>query len=195
MKEIAIVSKSLIVNELLKLIFKQRDEKINFIDIEAIDELSESIVIVDDSIDDLENTLIFLQENSNAIILLGDGSYETEAIVSKPFLQQDIEDAIENIQPQQQTTQELKTNVLDPDEIAHIKALMALDDDTDYEDDEEEELTPFEMLQESDSFKIKGKDAKELLYELTRFKTKELKSLLRGAKVTLKVTFKKSEDE
>lgn len=195
MKEIAIVSKSLIVNELLKLIFKQRDEKINFIDIEAIDELSESIVIVDDSIDDLENTLIFLQENSNTIILLGDGSYETEAIVSKPFLQQDIEDAIESIQPQQQTTQELKTNVLDPDEIAHIKALMALDDDTDYEDDEEEELTPFEMIQESDSFKIKGKDAKELLYELTRFKTKELKSLLRGAKVTLKVTFKKSEDE
>ncbi len=195
MKEIAIVSKSLIVNELLKLIFKQRDEKISFIDIEAIDELSESIVIVDDSIDDLENTLTFLQENDNAIILLGDGSYEAEAIVSKPFLPQDIEEAIKNTPLPQKINKEIKTNVLDPDEIAHIKALMAMDDDTDYEDDKEEELTPFEMLQEGDSFKIKGKEAKELLYELTSFKTKELKSLLRGAKVTLKVTFKKSEDE
>jgi hypothetical protein len=193
MKEIAIVSKSLIVNELLKLIFKNRNEKIDFIDSEAIENLSDRVVIVDDSIDDLENSIRLLQGNNNTIILLGEADCDVDSKVAKPFLPQDIEVALENAPLPQKSTTKITTNVLDPDEVAHIKALMALDDDEDYE--EEEELTPFELLQIQESFVIKGREAKEFLYEIKAIKTKELKDLLKGAKVKIKVTFKESDDE
>ncbi len=181
MNNISIISNSLIVNELLKLIFKKREERIDFTKESNIDKLSNSLVIIDDSIADLDTTIHNLKLQNNRIILLGESRSNVDYRVDKPFLPKDIENILEEINNRSKVVQ---TNILDPDEIAHIKALMALDDE------EETTLTPFEKLKERKSFHIKGKEAKELLFSLAELHPKELKKLLKKSKVSIKISFK-----
>ena len=182
MKDISIISNSLIVNELLKLVFKKREEKIDFIKESDIERVSNSLVIIDDSIADLDRAIHNLKLQNNRIILLGENSIETDYRIEKPFLPKDIENILEEIK---KNSKKIQTNILDPDEIAHIKALMALDD-------EEKGLTPFEKLKERESFQAKGKEAKELLFSLAELHPKELKKLLKKSKVSIKISFKES---
>jgi len=188
MKEISIISNSLIVNELLKLIFKKREENPSFTKESDIETLSNAIVIIDDSITDLENTIEHLKRQNNRVILLGESSAPVEYQVEKPFLPQDIESILDKLQKHPES--EIKTNILDPDEIAHIKALMALEDD----EEEESTLTALEKLEERLSFKAKGREAKEFLLALTELDPKSLKKMLKKSKVSLKISFKESSD-
>jgi len=191
MKEITVVSNSLIVNELLKLIFAKRDESVSFQNENDIKTLQNSLVILDDSINDLEHTIEHLRLQNNQIILLGESQSNLEYQIKKPFLPQDIEKTLDRIQEQKKSN--IKTKILDPDEIAHIKALMALDDDEE-EENQESPLSPLEKLEQKISFKIKGKEAKELLLALTELDPKNLKKMLKKSKVSLKISFKESRD-
>ncbi len=191
MKEITVVSNSLIVNELLKLIFAKRDESVSFQNENDIKTLQNSLVILDDSINDLEHTIEHLRLQNNQIILLGESQSNLEYQIKKPFLPQDIEKILDRIQEQKKSN--IKTKILDPDEIAHIKALMALDDDEE-EENQESPLSPLEKLEQKISFKIKGKEAKELLLALTELDPKNLKKMLKKSKVSLKISFKESRD-
>ena len=184
MKDISIISNSLIVNELLKLIFKKREESISFIGNNELDQLSNTIVIVDDSVDDIENTINSLKLQNNRVILLGESNNNIEYRVDKPFLPEDIENIIEQLKEKPENS-EIKTNILDPDEIAHIKALMDLEDD-----EEDTTLTSIECLEQKKSLKIKGKKAKELLLNLAELSPKEIKRLLKKSKISLKILYK-----
>ena len=192
MDKISIISNSLIVNELLKIIFKKRRESPSFIEESDIETLFNSIVIIDDSITDLETAIENLKLQNNRVILLGESSSPVEYRVEKPFLPQDIEALLEKIQEVPKSTikkSEIKTNILDPDEIAHIKALMDLEDDA-----EESTLTALEKVEERVSFKIKGKEAKEFLLSLTELDPKALKKALKKSRVSIKITFQESSD-
>jgi len=185
MTEISILSNSLIVNELLKLIFKKREEKFSFVHERNLDSVIDSVVIIDDSIDDVDGVIHNLKLQNNRVILLGESSSSVDYNIEKPFLPQDIEQILEQLQGESKST--IQTKVLDPDEIAHIKALMDLDDE---EEVQESALTPFEKLQQRESLKLKGKEAKELLFSLLELDSKELKRLLKKSKVSLKISFK-----
>ena len=187
MDKISIISNSLIVNELLKIIFKKRRESLSFMKESDIETLFNTIVIIDDSIIDLETAIENLKLQNNRVILLGESKSPVDQ-VEKPFLPQDIEALLEEIQ--EDSKSEIKTNILDPDEIAHIKALMDLEND----EDREEERNPLEKLEERESFKTKGKEAKEFLLTLTELDPKVLKKALKKSKVSIKISFKESSD-
>ncbi len=192
MKDIYIFSNSLIVNELLKLIFKNRNETTHFCTLEDCEKLRESMVIVDDSIEELSSTIEMLKSNRNSVILLGETREDVDYTVAKPFLPEDIEAAIANTPLPKKSTAKIETKVLDPDEIAYIKSLMSLSEEEVKE--EPLEVSPLAMLKSRESFKVKGKEAKELLLDLNTLSAKELKGLLKKSKVTIKVNFKKDED-
>ncbi len=192
MKKIPVISNSLIVKELLKLIFKKRDEKIHYLHSNEIDRLHDSVVIIDDTLSELKSIQNRLKANNNTIILLGESTeIDTDYSLKKPFLPKDIDTLLEKI-PLKKREKSIKTKVLNPDEIAHIKALMDLDDE--YTGDSEE-LTPIELLEFRESLKLKGKEAKEFLYEITTLQAKELKKLLKKSNISIKISFKDSEDE
>jgi len=193
MKDIYIFSNSLIVNELLKLIFKNRNETTHFCTLEDCEKLRKSMVIVDDSIKELSSTIEMLKSNSNSIILLGEEREDVDYTVAKPFLPEDIEEAIKNSPLPKKSTAKIETKVLDPDEIAYIKSLMSLSEEEELKE-EPLEVSPLAMLKSRESFKVKGKEAKELLLDLNTLSAKELKGLLKKSKVTIKVNFKKDED-
>ena len=138
-----------------------------------------------------------------------------DLLLNKPFQGQDVqelldsinlneelifddeEDELEDIDEDEELDIELnslikrrnedKTNILDPNEIERIKALMAL------EADEEEILgdtTSFvDKMRAKESLKLKSKHSKQLLKELAILNKKELKKLLKGAKIRIKVEY------
>ena len=138
-----------------------------------------------------------------------------DLLLNKPFQGQDVqelldsinlndelifddeEDELEDIDEDEELNIELnslikrrnedKTNILDPNEIERIKALMAL------EADEEEILgdtTSFvDKMRAKESLKLKSKHSKQLLKELAILNKKELKKLLKGAKIRIKVEY------
>ncbi len=193
MKKIPVISNSLIVKELLNLIFKKRDEKILYLHSNEIDTLYDSVVIIDDTLDELKSTHSRLKANNNTTVLLGESTeIDTDYSLKKPFLPKDIEELLKKIPQKSIKKKDIKTKVLDPDEIAHIKALMDLDDE--YTGDSEE-LTPVELLEFRESLKLKGKEAKEFLYEIATLQTKKLKKLLKKSDISIKISFKDSENE
>ena len=70
---------------------------------------------------------------------------------------------------------------------------MQMDDEL--QEREEVSLDNIELLKEKKSIKIKKKDAKELLLDLNMLNKKELKKLLKDAKVSIKISYKRSENE
>ncbi len=57
-------------------------------------------------------------------------------------------------------------------------------------DEEIKELSTIDKLEQKESLKLKGKDAKEFLYDCRGLTKKELKKLLKGAKITIKIDYK-----
>ena len=194
---ILIVSSSLIVKELLKLVLEGKNFKAEYQN-RAQDAKGAhySLVFIDNAIEDLIEQLDFIKERLDGkIVLLGSSDSAVDElvdrVVQKPFLPTDIEELLDSIEPTKEP--QIKTNVLDPDEIARIKALMALDEEESKEP--LDELDYIERLEEKESLKLKKKKAKELIYELAKLSKKEIKNLLKGAKVSIKIEYKKGDDE
>ena len=188
---ILIVSSSFVVEELLKLILKEKNNLEIQEDVEDAKRDSYDIIFIDDSVQNIVSQIEYAQNSLNtqvAFITSIDSDIKANYIVVKPFLPQDIENIIEQLEAK--NIDSLQTNVLDPEEIAKIKELMQLDE---FED--EDELENIERLRDKKSLKVKKKEAKELLLELCKLDKKELKKLLKGAKVSIKIEYKKSENE
>ncbi len=186
--KILVISNSLIVQELLKLVLDNREDSSEYIQkAQDAEDINYDIVFIDDFISNLKRQIDFVKSSLKAkrVILLG-GEKDLELgsivdiILKKPFLPADIEDVLGKF-----NNKDISTNILDPEEIAKIKVLMELD-----EDSSEDELSYIEMLENKESLKLKKRDAKEFLYEILKLNKKELKALLKGAKVSIKVEFK-----
>ncbi len=186
---ILVISQSSIVIELLKLIFK--DESINSEHIKSVDSASSDsydIIFVDDSIYDLDEEIEDIKDNISykKLVLIGSSDIDNEfdIVVKKPFLPKDIEEILDDIDEIEDSS-DAGTNVLDINEIEKIKELMNMDDEDDIED-------IIDRLNRREDIKLKGKDAKEFLYECRGLTKKELKKLLKGAKIKINIKFKKS---
>ncbi len=194
---ILIVSNSLVVEELLKLVLKSKDYNLEFQkDVEDADISSYDIVFIDDSAQDLTSQIEFAQDGLHskvALIASTNSDVEANYIITKPFLPQDIETILDNIESSKLSTK--VTNILDPEEIAKIKELMQMDDEELEAEDSQEDIKNIDLLKDKKSIKLKKKDAKELLLELNNIDEKELKKLLKGAKVSIKIAYKKGKDE
>ena len=194
---ILIVSNSLVVEELLKLVLKSKDYNLEFQkDVEDADISSYDIVFIDDSAQDLTSQIEFAQDGLHskvALIASTNSDVEANYIITKPFLPQDIETILDNIESSKLSTK--VTNILDPEEIAKIKELMQMDDEELEAEDSQEDIKNIDLLKDKQSIKLKKKDAKELLLELNNIDEKELKKLLKGAKVSIKIAYKKGKDE
>jgi len=194
-----IVSKSLIVSELLKIVLDEKKIDAEYVSsAKDAEDINYNIIFIDNSIDNLFEEIEFIKDNlKGEIILLGnaDSSIENrvEKVVNKPFLPEDIAEILNSYQKsaeEKSIQKEVKTNILDPLEIVKIKELMQEDDDDDID-----HRTYLEKLEDRENLKLKKKEAKEFLYEILPLTKKELKRLLKGAKISIKIDFKKSEDE
>ncbi len=189
---ILIVSNSLVVEELLKLVLKDKDYNLEYQkDVEDADRNSYDIIFIDDSSQDLNSQIEYAKDGLNskvALIASADTDTKADYLVIKPFLPEDIEQVIGYAKKNE--LKNSSTNVLDPEEIAKIKELMQLDE---FED--EDELENIERLRDKKSIKVKKKEAKKLLLELCELDKKELKRFLKGAKVSIKIAYKKDNDE
>lgn len=193
---ILVISYSSVVIELLKLVFK--DDNIKSEHIKSTDNAqSESydIVFIDDSTPNLKEQIEDLRDNFSyaKLILIGNCSSEelVDIVVKKPFLPKDIKEIIKDVKFNlQNRISKKETNVLNLEEIAKIKELMALDDIK-----KSKEITTIDKLEEKTNLKLKGKDAKEFLYECRGLTKKELKKLLKGAKISIKINYKRDSNE
>ena len=192
---ILIVSNSLVVEELLKLVLKDKDYNLEYQkDVEDADRNSYDIIFIDDSAQDLASQIEFAQDGLKsqvALITSVDSDIKADHLIIKPFLPQDIETILDNLESRELSV--VGTNILDPEEIAKIKELMQMDDEV--QDTKEENLDNIVLLKDKKSLKLKKKEAKKLLLELCKLDKKELKKLLKGAKVSIKIAYKKDNDE
>ena len=188
---ILIVSASFVVEELLKLILKDKNYKLETQeDIEEAKRDNYDIIFIDDSVKDISSQIEYAQgelKSQVALITTADSTIEADYTIIKPFLPYDIENIIEQLKDKIITS--TPTNILDPEEIAKIKELMQIDEELDNKEDF------LESLQQKRELKVKKREAKELLLELCGLDRKELKQLLKGAKVSIKIDYKKSENE
>jgi len=190
--KILVISNSLIIQELLKLVLDNREDSAEYIQrAQDAEDINYDILFIDDFISDLKAQIDFAKSSLRAkrvILLGGEEDLELGSLVDialkKPFLPTDIEDVLEKF-----NTKDLNTNVLDPDEVAKIKALMELD-----ETSREDKLSYIDKLENRENLKLKKKSAKEFLVEILELNKKELKGLLKGAKVSIKVEFKDSNE-
>ena len=190
---ILIVSNSFVVEELLKLILKEKNNLEMQEDVEDAKRDSYDIIFIDDSVQNIVSQIEYAQNSLNTQVAFTtsiDSDIKANYIVVKPFLPQDIENIIEQLE--EKNIDSLQTNVLDPEEIAKIKELMQLDEEL---EESKENINIQELLKAKISLKAKKKEAKELLLELCDLDKKDLKKLLKGAKVSIKIAYKKSEDE
>ncbi len=191
---ILIVSNSLVVEELLKLVLKNKNYNLEYQkDVEDADRNGYDIIFIDESSQDLNSQIEYAQDGlKSKVVLIASADTDTRAdyLVVKPFLPEDIEIVIDNIK--EKNLKNNSTNVLDPEEIARIKEIMQLDDEI---EDIQENIDCIELLRDKKSVKVKKKEAKELLLELSELNKKELKKLLKGAKVSIKIAYKKGKDE
>ena len=189
---ILIVTTSYVVEELLRLILKDKNHTI-----ESQDDVENAkldrydIIFIDDSVQDISSQIEYAQNGLKSQVVLMtnlNNKIEADFIVIKPFLPQDIEKIIDNIE--NNTIEATATNILDPEEIAKIKELMEINEFAN-----QNEPKNIELLKDKKSLKVKKKEAKELLLELSKLNKKELKKLLKGAKVSIKIAYKKGKDE
>jgi hypothetical protein len=189
---ILVISYSSIVIELLKLVFKDSNIKSEHTkSAKSAQSDSYDIIFIDDSSPDLKEQIIDIQDNFSFTKLILIGSCDCEELVDssvkKPFLPKDIKDIIDSTQEELKQ----KSNVLNLEEIAKIKELMAQEDIS----QEGDTQSPIDALVEQENLKLKGKDAKEFLYECRGLTKKELKKLLKGAKVSVKIEYKRGGNE
>ena len=197
---ILVVSYSTIVLELLKMVFKSESIKSEHVkSLKDSKDESYNIIFIDDSTPNLTQEIEEIIDNYsyNKLILIGSNKEAEELVdivINKPFLPKDIKDIIESIDIEELETPKTKeTKVLDPTEIERIKALMSLEEEL--EESLSLESTFFELLEDKESLNLKKKGAKEFLYECTNLTPKELKKLLKGAKVSIKIKFKSDSNE
>ena len=188
---ILVISYSTIVMELLKLVFK--DDNIISEHSKSTDNTQDDsydIIFIDDSTLNLKDEIKNIKENFNysKLILIGDSIDEdaVDIIIKKPFLPQDIKEILESIKKELNSKEVRKTNILNFEEIVKIKELMALD-----LNESSTKLTTIDRLERKEDIKLKGKNAKEFLYECRGLTKKELKKLLKGAKVSIKIDYKR----
>ena len=191
---ILIVTASFVVEELLKLILKDKNYNLESQeDVEDAKRDSYDIIFIDDSVQDISSQIEYAQDGLKsqvALITNADSKIEADYIVIKPFLPQDIENILENLEDE--IIANTPTNILDPEEIAKIKELMEMDEAIENQD---KNVKHIELLKDKKSLNVKKKEAKELLLELSELNKKELKKLLKGAKVSIKIAYKKGKDE
>ncbi len=193
---ILVISYSTIVMELLNLVFK--DGNIQSEHAKLSDEAkndSYDVIFIDDSTPNLVDEIENIKDNFSysKLILIGNSVDSTlvDIVVKKPFLPKDIKDILKKINSttNKENISIKETNVLNYDEIAKIKELMALTEI------DEDKLSVIEKLEQNISQKLKGKEAKEFLYECRGLTKKELKKLLKGAKVSIKISYKSRDNE
>ena len=189
---ILVISYSSIVIELLKLVFKDNNIKSEYTkSTDNAQNDSYDIIFIDDSTPNLIEQIEKIKENFDyfKLILIGklDNKNLVDIIITKPFLPKDIKDIVDGIKKEKKKAN-TKTHILDFEEITKIKELMALDDD-------KKELSTLDKLEQKKSLKLKGKDAREFLYECRGLTKKELKRLLKGAKISIKINFKSKDNE
>jgi len=187
---ILVISYSTIVMELLNLVFK--DDNITSEHSKSTDNTQDDsydIIFIDDSTPNLKDEINNIKENFSyfKLILIGNSANEkaVDIVIKKPFLPKDIKDILESIKKELNKKEIKKTNVLNFEEIAKIKELMELE-----LNENNRELSTIDRLEQKESLKLKGKDAKEFLYECRGLTKKELKKLLKGAKISIKIDYK-----
>jgi len=192
---ILVVSNSTIVKELIKLVIQENSLKAEYKNsAKDADDINYNTVFLDDTVDSIEEQIKFIKAKlSGELVLISSKKDITieniDKVLSKPFLPNDIKEILNNCPSQ--VKEKVKTNILDPEEIAKIKALMELEEKPDSSEDEKSYIL---MLEEKESLKLKNKKAKKLLFELGSLGKKELKKLLKDAKISIKIEYK-AEDE
>jgi len=186
---ILVISYSSIVIELLNLVFKDEYIKSEYVkSVNSAKNDSYDVIFIDDSTPNLEEEIDNIKDNFgySKLILIGNSNSENivDIVIKKPFLPKDIKEILRGIKMHLNSIKE--SNVLNIDEIEKIKELMSL---------AEEELSAVGRLEKKESLKLKGKEAKEFLYECRGLTKKELKKLLKGAKISIKVDFKRDNHE
>ena len=133
-----------------------------------------------DSID-LNDDLVFDDEDEI------DDFEDEEEIFDDDSLDDEEDSDLEEINKIINKQDDNKTNILDPDEIERIKALMVLEADED--DILSDDVSFVDKLKSKEGFKLKTKDSKRFLKELIRLNKSELKRLLKGAKIRIRVEY------
>ncbi len=187
---ILVLSYSTVVKELLKMVFKD----ITTCEASSLDEVdgdSYSAIFIDDSLSDLDEVVDEIINNFSytKLVLIGSDSNLEDRVdisIQKPFLPNELKDILTDIEESSKNSKE--TNILNKIEIDRIKELMSLD--------EVRNSSSFvDLLERKESLNLKSKGAKEMLFELSTLDQKELKNLLKGAKVSIKIKFKSSDNE
>jgi len=200
---ILVISNSVIVKELIRLTTKECHYNIEYQNsAKDAQDLNYCLVFIDDSLQDFDSQLEFIKSKlAKSTVLLSNNKIEpnryVDYTINKPFLPNDIKDILdkyEKSKKKEESNKKIETSILNPEEIAKIKTLMEMElneDINEIEDDKSYIL----MLEEKESLKLKSKKAKKLLYELGSLGKKEFKKLLKGAKVSIKIEYKKSSNE
>jgi len=190
---ILVVSYSTIVIELLKLVFKEnsiKNEHIKSVNNAKSD--SFSVIFIDDSTINLKEQLEDIINNFSysKLVFIGNADKNIEnmvdIVVKKPFLPKDIKEIIDDIDFNKEN---VRTSVLDAQEIAKIKELMNLDDEI------LNNNNIFDNLRDKKDIILKRKEAKDFLLDCTKQSKKELKKMLKGAKISVKIKFKRDSYE
>ncbi|NPA27572.1 MAG: hypothetical protein GXN91_00790 [Epsilonproteobacteria bacterium] len=195
-----VISKSKVLLQFFKIVLKDKGEYVTSAK-EAKDK-EYNIIFIDD-IMNVKSELSYIKENNlkyEYLILVGEGGEsEFDLTLKKPFLPKDLEELIENLEITQDidiiesiedlatnlttSNSPIKTNVLDPLEVAKIKELMETQIETDF----------VSILKNRKKIKAKNKEAKNILKELCKMDKKERKKLLKNCKISLKIELKEKE--
>jgi hypothetical protein len=185
---ILILSNSLVVIELFKIALLSKYSNVEFAQsISSAQQDSYDIIFVDENISNLNSQIEDIESNidyGELIAITNSPSEYATVTLKKPFLAEDINRLLEELEQKKQESE--PANVLDLDEIERIKSIMALND---YEENLIKK-DPIEALSARESFKAKNKNAKKVLKELCKMDKKKLKELFKSAKVTIKIDFK-----
>jgi len=186
-----VVSNSLVVLELLKIVLDKLNIKAEFVK-NAVDvqDFNYDLIFIDDSLNNAKREIDFVKSKLQYknLILLGNNNKTlvtlSDISIKKPFLPADLEDLINKINGNKKSEPKIKTNVLDPNAIAEIKALM---DEEINEDDIKKSC--LDLLREKNNLKLKNKKAKKFLKKLCKLQKDELKELLKDAKIKISIEF------
>jgi len=192
---ILVISNSTIVKELIKLVIQENNFNAEFKNsAKNADNINYTTVFLDDTVNNLKEQVEFIKSKLGGELVLISSKKDNEIenidkILRKPFLPNDIKEILNSCRNEEQ--KKIKTNILDPEEIAKIKELMGIEETS---ESIEYEKSYILMLEDKATLKVKNKKAKKLLYELSSLGKKELKKLLKDANITIKIKYK-AEDE
>ena len=215
-----VVTSSVVVEKLLSLTFEKNGIESEIVDnLDKASSNDYSVILVDDIIENINDVINEIKNDFDYIklVLIGNNeelAKECDLILKKPFIANDVESLLEEVDfsddlifndedddiaqisqdDEDESISELIKNakesqpkVLDPQEIEKIKALMTLDES---ENDILDEISYIDKIKNKESFKLKTKEAKRFFKELKNVKNRELKRLLKGAKIRVKIEFK-----